>query len=119
MKACYLIPALWILSCATLRHTGGDNVPAIKERHKRMVFDIIPQTTTKVDEKENNKETGSSLKASKLFGTHKMFKKSVTQIMRTKIKKWFRRERRILSTTQFLKDMKVLSDKLEAISKHS
>ena len=84
-----------------------------------MVFDIIPQTTTKKDEKENNKETSSSLKASTQFGTHKMFKKSVTQIMRTKIKKWFRRERRNLSTTQFLKDMKVLSDQLKTISKHS
>ena len=49
MKVCYLIPALWILSCATLRHAGADNLLDIKERHKRMVFDIIPQATTKVD----------------------------------------------------------------------
>ena len=64
-------------------------------------------------------DTSSSLKAIKQFGTQKMFKKSVTKIMRTQIKKWFRRERRNLSTLRFLKDMKVLSDKLEAISKHS
>ena len=74
MKVCYLIPALWILSCATLRHTGGDNMLALKERHKRMVFDIIPQTTSKYNKTENNKVTKSSLEASKQFGTHKMFK---------------------------------------------
>ena len=83
-----------------------------------MVFDIIPQANTKNDEEENKRKSSSGFESCTQFGTQKMFKKTVTKIMRRKIKKWFRTERENLSPLQFLKDMKVLSNKLEAISRH-
>ena len=50
------------------------------------MLDIIPKANTEDDEKGKDQITKSSLEASKQFGKHKMFKESVTQIMRTKIK---------------------------------
>ena len=114
MRICYLIPALCILSSATL----GDKVAVQRGRHRRSVFDMIPQATTEDGEKKISKDIGRTSKGERHSGGNMMFTKLITKVMRKKIRKWFRSERENMSSLQFLKDMNVLSDKLETISKH-
>ena len=117
MKASYLILALWTLSFATLRQEGRDNIAAINHRQIRSVFDLIPQANNQEDGKEKKAEVVEGVGDKKYLVKGNMFKKSITKIMRKKIKKWFRTERENLSSLRFLEDMKVFSDHLDEISK--
>ena len=84
MRLCYLIPALMILSSATLRHS------AQLDGHKRSVYDIIPHANNIDEEMKRKKEIGYS-------GTLRKFRKWMKISMRKKIRNMFTSERTMLS----------------------
>ena len=91
---------------------------ARRGRHRRSVFDMIPQAGAQEVEKKIDKDIDRTSKVDTNSGGSKMFTKLITKVMRKKIRKWFKSERENVSALQFLEDMKVLSEQLETISKH-
>ena len=84
MRLWYLIPALMILSSATLRH--GAHMDGLK----RAVYDVIPHTINVDEEMKRKKEIGYS-------GTLRKFRKWMKISMRKKIRNMFTSERTMLS----------------------